>query len=108
MSRQRTERGMSSERFARLEMALQQAVEHVKGERKDLRATVLPVSPKPMTRTEVTAIREQLSASQAVFARLLNVSVKTVQAWEQGRRTPSDAALKLLTIARINPQALYL
>jgi putative transcriptional regulator len=41
-----------------------------------------------------------------VFARLLNVSLKTVQAWEQGIRQPGDAALKLLTIARKNPEAL--
>jgi len=37
---------------------------------------------------------------------VLNVSVKTVQAWEQGLRQPSDAALKLLTIAKKHPEAL--
>jgi putative transcriptional regulator len=41
-----------------------------------------------------------------MFARLLNVSMKTVQAWEQGTRTPSDAGLKLLAIAEKHPEAL--
>jgi DNA-binding transcriptional regulator YiaG len=34
------------------------------------------------------------------------VSVKTVQAWEQGVRVPSDAALKLLSVAKHHPEAL--
>jgi putative transcriptional regulator len=37
---------------------------------------------------------------------MLNVSVKTVQAWEQGVRKPSDAALKLLAIAEKHPEVL--
>jgi putative transcriptional regulator len=44
-------------------------------------------------------LRDRLNYSQSMFARVLNVSTKTVQAWEQGAREPSDAALKLLTIA---------
>jgi putative transcriptional regulator len=41
-----------------------------------------------------------------MFARLLNVSVKTVQGWEQGVREPSEAALKLLSIAEKRPEVL--
>jgi len=37
---------------------------------------------------------------------MLNISPKTVQAWEQGSREPSDVALKLLTIAKIHPEVL--
>jgi len=37
---------------------------------------------------------------------VLNASSKTVQAWEQGARVPSDAALKLLTIAKKHPEVL--
>ncbi|MEK6409336.1 MAG: helix-turn-helix domain-containing protein [Acidobacteriota bacterium] len=39
-----------------------------------------------------------------MLARVLNVSPSTVQAWEAGRRTPSDAALKLLAIAAKHPK----
>jgi putative transcriptional regulator len=43
--------------------------------------------------------------SQGVFARTLNVSVKTVQSWEQGERKPSQAALRLLQLLDANPEA---
>jgi hypothetical protein len=42
--------------------------------------------------------------SQGVFARLLNVSVKTVQSWEQGERKPSHAALRLLQVLAEQPE----
>jgi putative transcriptional regulator len=54
----------------------------------------------------VTAIREVTGLSQAKFALLLGVSVRTLQEWEQGRRAPSGAARTLLLIAMKNPRAL--
>ena len=54
----------------------------------------------------VAAIRESTGLSQARFAELLGVSVRTLQEWEQGRRAPSGAARTLLLIAAINPRAL--
>lgn len=54
----------------------------------------------------VSNIREQTGLSQAVFARLLGVSVRTLQEWEQGRRAPSGAARTLLLVAAKNPRAL--
>jgi len=44
--------------------------------------------------------------SQAIFARLLGVSVRTLQEWEQGRRTPTGAARTLLQIAARDPKSL--
>ena len=54
----------------------------------------------------VTAVRERTGLSQARFAQLLGVSVRTLQEWEQGRRAPSGAARTLLLIAQRNPRAL--
>jgi len=54
----------------------------------------------------VCSIRQRTGLSQTAFARLLGVSVRTLQEWEQGRRIPSGAARTLLTIAHKNPQAL--
>lgn len=54
----------------------------------------------------VSAIRERTGLSQARFAELLGVSVRTLQEWEQGRRVPSGAARTLLRIAARNPRAL--
>jgi putative transcriptional regulator len=49
---------------------------------------------------------EKLKVSQAVFANYLKVSAKRVQAWEQGIGKPAGAALRLLRIARKNPDIL--
>ena len=54
----------------------------------------------------ITRIRERTGLSQAKFAMLLGVSVRTLQEWEQGRRAPSGAARMLLLVAAKNPQAL--
>jgi len=54
----------------------------------------------------VSSIRERTGLSQAKFAALLGVSVRTLQEWEQGRRAPSGAARTLLMVAARNPQAL--
>src|SRR5688500_17356232 len=54
----------------------------------------------------VTTIREGTGLSQARFAQLLGVSVRTLQEWEQGRRSPSGAARTLLVVADKNPRIL--
>ncbi|MCI0682060.1 MAG: helix-turn-helix domain-containing protein [Gemmataceae bacterium] len=54
----------------------------------------------------VATIRERTGLSQARFAELLGVSVRTLQDWEQGRRSPSGAARTLLMVAARNPAAL--
>ena len=55
---------------------------------------------------DVAEIRERTGLSQAHFASLLGVSVRTLQDWEQGRRAPSGAARTLLLVADRNPKAL--
>ena len=57
---------------------------------------------------EVPAVKVRMAAglSQSEFARLLGVSVRTLQGWEQGRREPTGAARVLLRIAEKNPDAL--
>ena len=59
-----------------------------------------------ITIPSVTSIREKTGLSQARFAQLLGVSVRTLQDWEQGRRAPSGAARTLLMVAAKNPRAL--
>ena len=102
---------MSDETFDELKQSLEQALDHARGKQTDVRVThiskiELPPAPAPMSREQVGELRRRLNYSQSVFARVLNVSVKTVQAWEQGRREPSDAALKLLNIANKHPEVL--
>lgn len=54
----------------------------------------------------VAETRARVGLSQSEFARLLGVSVRTLQEWEQGRRAPSGPARMLLAIAHKNPRAL--
>ncbi len=72
----------------------------------DLRAVELPPPPKPLKPADIRALRASMNASQALFARLLNVSSNAVESWEQGIREPRQATLKLLHIAKKTPGAL--
>jgi len=54
----------------------------------------------------VAEARKKAGLSQAKFAELLGVSVRTLQDWEQGRRQPSRAAASLIQIARQRPDVL--
>jgi putative transcriptional regulator len=54
----------------------------------------------------VISARKKSGLSQTEFAKLLGVSVRTLQDWEQGRRQPSGAAKTLITIAERRPEVL--
>ncbi len=86
----------------RLRAGLTEAVQFAKGEL-TLRTVQVPDPPPAITAKEVTSLRTKSGMSQAVFARVLNVSTKTVQSWEQGERKPSRAALRLLQVFRKDP-----
>lgn len=49
-------------------------------------------------------IRKKLKLSQSAFASLMGVSPRTIQDWEQGRRTPQGPAKSLLRIAEQHPE----
>jgi len=55
---------------------------------------------------DVRLIRNRYHLSQKMFAELLGISVKTLQNWEQHRRSPHGPALRLLQVAAIHPEAL--
>lgn len=50
--------------------------------------------------------RARVGLSQQDFARLLGVSARTLQDWEQGRREPTGAAKMLLRVAATHPEVL--
>ncbi len=59
-----------------------------------------------VTLSPVAEARLKTGMSQAVFARIMGVSKRTLQEWEQGRRKPSGAAHTLLKIASTRPEVL--
>ena len=54
----------------------------------------------------VISARKKSGLSQSEFAKLLGISVRTLQEWEQGRRQPSGAAKTLIAIAERRPEVL--
>ncbi len=54
----------------------------------------------------IVRAREKSGLSQAKFAQLLGVSIRTIQDWEQGRREPNTAAKTLIKVAELHPAVL--
>ena len=76
---------------------LEEIKKHKEGEIQ-LKTTVLS-DPSP-----AQVIRKKLELSQASFASLMGVSVRTIQDWEQGRRSPKGPAKSLLRVAEQHPE----
>jgi putative transcriptional regulator len=102
LENKKADRAVSAEVFAQIEGGLKEALEHARGKRADLRTSQieLPAPPRPMRSRQIASLRKQIHCSQRMFAQVLNVSPRTVQAWEQGQREPSEAALRLLDVIR--------
>jgi putative transcriptional regulator len=59
-------------------------------------ACLTPV--RPFAPEEIRSLREREGASQAVFARYLNVTTGLISQWERGEKHPQGASLKLLSL----------
>src|SRR5712691_8323428 len=88
--------------FERLKQGLEEGIAHAQGAL-TLRTVEVPDEPPEIDAKTLAALRTQAAMSQAVFAKLLNVSTKTLQSWEQGLRQPSDASRRLIQIFREEP-----
>ena len=82
--------------FEELRKSVKQAGAIARGERK-------PSRKHSYSPSRVQASRERAELSQVQFARLLNVSVRTLQNWEQARRQPTGPAMALLRIVEQEP-----
>ena len=54
----------------------------------------------PMEPKEIRGLRDETGMSQAVLARVLNVTTSAVGQWERGEKKPTGSALKLLSLLR--------
>jgi putative transcriptional regulator len=88
--------------FDRVKKGLEDSIAYSEG-KLSLATTELPSPPPKAGPAEIASLRGKLRMSQAVFAGLVNVSVKTIQSWEQGTRQPSDAALRMIQLISSEP-----
>lgn len=90
---------MKNKMFDLLNQGLTEAIEFEQGKRTlKSREVILPQAPKVYTSEDVKALRVELDCSQPLLAAMLNVSPKTVQAWEAGTRRPNSIANRLMNI----------
>ena len=89
---------MRDELFEELKESIKEGGKILKGKRKPNREFNFE-SPDPKQ------IRERLGLSQNKFAKLLGISMSTLQNWEQGRRKPEGPAKVLLNVAAKYPDA---
>ena len=88
---------MKNELFNELLASVQEMDDIVQGKRAAARVTKFPDP-------EVKLIREKVGLSQNRFARLIGVSKRTLENWEQGRRHPTGPARTLLKILDADPE----
>jgi putative transcriptional regulator len=91
---------MKEKMFHELLESVQQAGAIMRGEMEPGRRFVVE---KP----DVKSIRSKLGATQSDFATMLGISVRTLENWEQRRRTPRGPARVLLQIAADHPEIVW-
>jgi putative transcriptional regulator len=89
---------MRDKLFDELKKSIEQGGKILKGKRKPSREFNFD-NPDPQK------IREKLGLSQNKFAKMLGISISTLQNWEQGRREPDGPAKVLLNVAARYPDA---
>lgn len=89
--------------FDDIKLGLEQAIEYEKGNLKANKTTLMILPTESFSAQEIKKIRNDTGMTQALFAKYLGVSVKTVEAWESGRNHPDGAACRMLALTRSNP-----
>lgn len=89
---------MKDELFEELEASVREGGRILRGRAPTSRSFEPPES-------DVAEIRDAYGLSQEKFAALLGISVRTLQNWEQGRRSPRGPARVLLRVAARHPEA---
>jgi len=91
---------MKDKLFYELQASIKEGGKILKGKRKASRVIEFD-NPDPKL------IREKLGLSQSKFAKMLGISLSTLQNWEQGRRKPEGPAKILLNVAARYPEAVF-
>ncbi len=95
---------MDNSLFDSLKTSLNKALEHTEGKR-EVRSRKLSIKPIPKyTSEDIKEIRKKVELTQLLFAQMLDVSKKTVEAWEAGSNVPNGSAMRLLQLLEDKPQ----
>ena len=82
---------------------LNEAVAYNEG-KLEARTKKMSIEPVPeMQAEDIKAIRKNVGMTQVLFAALMGVSAKTVEAWEAGRNTPEGPARRMLAMFQTDP-----
>ena len=85
---------------------LEEAASYEKGRIK-ARTVKCTVNPAPeFNAQEIKSVRNSLQMTQATFAAVMGVSIKTVEAWEAGRNVPIGTARRMLSLLQADPALL--
>jgi putative transcriptional regulator len=90
---------MDKQDFDKLVRGVREMKRHMAGK------VVAGVRVTRLSEPDVRAIREAADISQAQFAKLIGVNLRTLQNWEQQRTRPTGAARALLKIVASDPKA---
>lgn len=82
---------------------LDEAVKYQEGKISARRTRIMIRPVESFTSDEIKQIRQKAGVSQVIFAAILGVSKKTIEAWERGRNTPSGPSCRLLQLIRDIP-----
>lgn len=89
--------------FDQLVEGLQSNIEEAKGLR-ELVVHERYAPPPVMASQDVTKLRHKLQFTEAQLGHVLNVSPRTVRAWEAGSHQPNPTALRLMQLLSISPE----
>jgi putative transcriptional regulator len=89
---------LKDELFSELVASVKEGGAILKGEKEASRSF-------QMDRIDIQRIRKGYNLTQAQFAAMLGISVRTLRNWEQGRRMPEGPAMALLRVAERHPEA---
>ncbi|MHA6609281.1 helix-turn-helix domain-containing protein [Photobacterium damselae] len=84
--------------FESIQQGLMEAIEFAEDKKKG--ATAHNFAP-----VDVKAVRNNVAMTQAEFASIFGISLRTLRHWERGDRTPRGPALVLLNVLAKDPQA---
>lgn len=89
--------------FELIKRGLEEAIACEQGELAARKTRVTVAPPEAWSADAVRDIRIQSGMTQRVFADVIGVNIKTVEAWEAGRNTPAGPASRMLSLLKHDP-----